>query len=175
MMFIINVPHWRPALYLNTRHKKKTESHSCWISWEKKHDSVSFSTINTIRFKFIGNPLCVFCFFFLYQGAVWGVHDPLCELCLQPGQPRPFRELLPVTWRAVGGAAEGAGSGAVVRRLQGGPGSHEVAEALLQVSWESWGGHVVVSPSNASCCVLGFRTCFRLFYDNWKISCRYDQ
>lgn len=40
----------------------------------------------------------------------------------------------------MGGAAEGAGSGAVVWRFQGGPGSHEVAETLLQVSWESWEG-----------------------------------
>lgn len=66
-----------------------------------------------------------------------GVHDPLRELRLQPGQPRPLREQQPVAGRAVGGATEGASSGAVVRRFQGGPGSHEVAEALLQVRRES--------------------------------------
>lgn len=37
----------------------------------------------------------------------------------------------------MGGAAEGAGFGAVVWRFQGGPGSHEVTETVLQVSWES--------------------------------------
>lgn len=37
------------------------------------------------------------------------------------------------------------------------------------------GGHTVAPPSHVSCCVLGFRTYFRLFHDNWKISCRYDQ
>lgn len=34
----------------------------------------------------------------------------------------------------MGGAAEGVGARAAVRRLQGGPGSHEVVAALLQVS-----------------------------------------
>lgn len=60
----------------------------------------------------------------------------------------------------MGGAAEGAGSGAVVRRFQGGPGSHEVTETLLQVSWESWGGggHLVM----VLCCRLEVRCWFGL-------------
>lgn len=65
-----------------------------------------------------------------------GIYDPLGKLRLQFGQPRPIWEWWAVTWNAVGGATEGAGSGAVVRSFQGGPGSHEVTETLLQVSWE---------------------------------------
>lgn len=89
------------------------------------------------------------------QGAVRGSDDPLCKLRLQPGQPRPVREQRPagpVAGRAVGGAAEGAGSGAVVRSFQGGPGSHEVTATLLQVSPESRGGGHEVSDN---CRILG--------------------
>lgn len=68
------------------------------------------------------------------QGTVRGVHEPLCELCVQSGQPRPVRGRRPVAGHALGGATEAAGSGAAVWSLQGGPGSHEVAETLLQVS-----------------------------------------
>ena len=79
--------HTEDRLCIWTRGKKKTESHSCWISWEKKHDSVSFSTINTIRFKFIGNPLCVFCFFFSIPGS-----------CVR--SPWPTLRALPPAWTA---------------------------------------------------------------------------
>lgn len=69
----------------------------------------------------------------------------------------------------MGGAAEGAGSGAVVRCFQGRPGSHEVAETLLQVGWEVIKGHLVVLLCNVSRCVLGFRMvsiCFMILNGN---------
>lgn len=66
-----------------------------------------------------------------------GGHDPVRQFSFQPRQPRPLRGQRPGAGGAVGGAAEGVGPGAVVWRFQGGPGSHEVAEALLQVSWRS--------------------------------------
>lgn len=74
----------------------------------------------------------------LFQRNVRRLHDPLRKLRLQPGQPRPLREQ-PVTGREMGGASEGPGPGAAVWGVQGGPGSHEVAAALLQVGSD---GHV---------------------------------
>lgn len=71
------------------------------------------------------------------QGAVRGIHEPLGQLCFESGQPCPVGEQQPVTGHAVGGAAEAPGSGAIVWSFQGRPGSHEVAETLLQVSWGS--------------------------------------
>lgn len=104
---------------------------------------------------------------FFFQGAVRGVHDSLRKLRLQPGQPRPLREQRPVPGRAVGGAAEGAGSGAVVRRFPGGPGSHAFAETLLQVSRGSRGGHLVTQLCNVTRCAVGFRIVTdSLLYDN---------
>lgn len=80
--------------------------------------------------------VCV-CVFFIFQGAVRRVHDPIRQFGVQPRQPRPLRVQRPVAGGAVGGAAEGAGPGAIVWRFSGGPRSHEVAETLLQVSRRS--------------------------------------
>ena len=68
------------------------------------------------------------------QGDVRRVHDPLTKLRLQPGQPRPVRVQQPITGHALGGATEGTGAGAAVRRVPGGPGSHAIPSTLLQVS-----------------------------------------
>lgn len=58
-----------------------------WNFMEKKHDSVSFRTINTqIRLKFIGNPLCVFCFFSIPGSCV--------------RSPWPTLRALPPAWTA---------------------------------------------------------------------------
>lgn len=137
------------------------------ISWK-----TSLSSLKQAPKMHSQNVLVLFCF---CQGTVRGVHDPLCKLCLELGQPRPLRERRPVAVHALGGAAEGDGSGAVVWRFQGGPGSHEVAETLLQVSGECKAHREVIKGVTMSryCAnvwfVVGFRTmsvCFMII--SWK-------
>lgn len=169
MIGIMTVPQRRMALY------PKINNISL-LPWKKLLISLLHSQTANVTFEIQNRIKSLSFFFYPPQGALRGLHDPLGQLRVQPGQSRAVWEQWPVAGHAVGRAAEAAGPRAVVWCFQGGPGSHEVAEALLQVSMEYYNvmtrslrGRLAVLLCSVSSSLVGLRmvkVCFIIINGN---------